>query len=240
MGSSCDDSTKRLGDHVSRATGILGSRGIPWWVCTSVTCLALSMSIRAEGPSKTPLTDRAVDQIRRQAKHMARGNQSAAPEFFSALAPANFVQARISSLNHSILSIEKKKLPGSVEQCLEKRAGLCGNHVAAFLEISKRLKLRARPVEFYFRGDKPQKNHSHICVEVFYGDRWRLFDITWGSYFRRPDGALDQQAVALGVAGGDGVPRERPAARAQLVRPHARRGRQRGRGRVPTHHPVGH
>ena len=194
MGSSCDDSTKRLGDHVSRATGILGSRGIPWWVCTSVTCLALSISIRAEGPSKTPLTDRAVDQIRRQAKHMARGNPSVAPEFFSSLATTNFVQARMSSLNYSILSAEKKTLPASVEQCLEKRAGICGNHVAAFLEISQRLGLRARPVEFYFRGDKPQKNHSHICVEVFYRGHWRMFDITWGTYFPIPGSRRDDLA----------------------------------------------
>ena len=110
------------------------------------------MGVQAEGPSKTPLTDRAVEHIRRQAKHMALGSRSLAPEFFSALATANFVQARMSSLNYSILSIEKKKLPTNVEQCLEKGAGICGNHVAAFLELSKRLGLRARPVEFYFRG----------------------------------------------------------------------------------------
>ena len=173
---------------------ICDSRKMPWWVCTSVICLAVSMSVRAEGPSKTPLTDRAVEQIRRQAKHMALGSRSLAPEFFSALATANFVQARMSSLNYSILSVEKKKLPTNVEECLEKRAGICGNHVAAFLEIAKRLGLRARPVEFYFRGDKPQKNHSHICAEVYYGGRWRIFDITWGTYFHKPGGALDDLA----------------------------------------------
>jgi hypothetical protein len=170
------------------------ARENPPWIFTWLICLVFSVSVQAEGPSKTPLTDRAVEQVRRQAKYMARGNQSAAPEFFSALATTNFVQARISSLNHSILNIEKKNLPSSVEQCLEKRAGLCGNHVAAFLEISKRLKLRARPVEFYFRGDKPQKNHSHICVEVFYRGHWRLFDITWGTYFPIPGSRHDDLA----------------------------------------------
>ncbi len=164
------------------------------WVRTSVICLVLSVSVQAEGPSKTPLTDRAVEQIRRQAKHMARGSRSVAPEFFLAQATANFVQARISSLNYAILSAGKKKLPASVEQCLEKRAGICGNHVAAFLEISQRLGLRARPVEFYFRGNKPQENHSHICVEVFYRGHWRLLDITWGTYFPIPGRRRDDLA----------------------------------------------
>ena len=140
---------------------ICDSRKIPLWVWSLVICPVVPMGLQAEGPSKTPSTDRAVEHIRRQAKHMALGCRSLAPEFFSALATANFVQARMSSLNYSILSVEKKKLPKNVEQCLEKGAGICGNHVAAFLELSKRLGLRARPVEFYFRGDKPQKNHSH-------------------------------------------------------------------------------
>ena len=194
MASSCDESPESLGDQAGGSTVICASRENPRWVCTSVICLVLFVSVQAEEPSKTPLTDRAVEQIRRQAKHMARGSRSVAPEFFSALATANFVQARMSSLNYAILSVEKKKLPTSVEQCLEKRAGICGNHVAAFLEISQRLGLRARPVEFYFRGDKPQKNHSHICVEVFYRGHWRLFDITWGTYFPIPGSRRDDLA----------------------------------------------
>ena len=169
-------------------------RKIRLWVCALVICPVVPMGLQAEGPSKTPLTDRAVEHIRRQAKHMALGCRSLAPEFFSALATANFVQARMSSLNYSILSVEKKKLPTNVEQCLEKEAGICGNHVAAFLEISKRLGLRARPVEFYFRGDKPQKNHSHICAEVFYRGHWRMFDITWGTYFPISGGRRDDLA----------------------------------------------
>ena len=186
--------SRKLGNRAREATVTCTPRETTRGVCASVLCLVLALTVQAEGPSKTPLTDRAVENIRRQAQHMARGNRSVAPEFFSALVTANFVQARVSSLNYSILSLEKKILPTSVEQCLEKRAGICGNHVAAFLEISQRLGLRARPVEFYFRGDQPQKNHSHICVEVFYRGQWRLFDITWGTYFPIPGSRRDDLA----------------------------------------------
>ena len=160
----------------------------------ALSCWLAAITNHAADPPPTPFTDRAVAQVRRQADHLARGNRSVAAEFFSSLATANFVQSRLSSLNYSVLSATKQKLPSSVEECLRLNAGICGNHVAAFLEIARRLDLRARPVEFYFRGAQPETNHSHICVEVFYGDRWRLFDITWGSYFRRPDGALDDLA----------------------------------------------
>jgi len=170
----------------------LSARG---WVAVGLLCWTAAVCGQAADPSpQTPYTDRAVEQIRRQAKHMARGNRSVSAEFFSSLATANFVQSRLSSLNYSILSTTKQKLPGNVEDCLRLNAGICGNHVAAFLEIAERLGLRARPVEFYFHGAQPQKNHSHICTEVFYGDRWRMFDITWGTYFPKPGGARDDLA----------------------------------------------
>ena len=68
----------------------------------------------------TPFTDQAVEHIRRQAEHMARGNSKVAPEFFSSLAAANYVQSRLSSLNYSILGSSKQKLPTNVEECLQK------------------------------------------------------------------------------------------------------------------------
>jgi hypothetical protein len=38
-------------------------------------------------------------------------------------------------------------------------------------------------VEFYIAGPSPATNASHICVEVYYNQRWHLFDVTWGTYF---------------------------------------------------------
>ena len=161
------------------------------WLPLTLLGSLSSLACPAAESTATPRTDRAVAQLRQQAAHLAKGRKSIAADFFSSLATANFVQSRLSSLNYSMRAVAKQPLPTNVEECLKFNAGICGNHVAAFLEIAQRLGLRARPVEFYFRGDQPAKNHSHICVEVFYDKRWRLFDITWGTYFRKPGDALD-------------------------------------------------
>ena len=158
-------------------------------------CQGAAVASQAADPTaSTPHLDRAVELVRRQADHMSRGRKSVSAEFFASLATANFVQSRLSSLNYSRRATAEQKLPTSVEECLQMNAGICGNHVATFLEIARRLELRARPVEFYFRGERPDTNHSHICAEVFYRNRWRLFDITWGTFFRRPGGGLDDLA----------------------------------------------
>ena len=107
----------------------------------------------------------------------------------------NYVQSRLSSLNYSVRKTDQQPLPKNVEQCLEMRAGICGNHIAAFLELAERLKVRARPVEFYIHGPTPAKNHNHICVEVYYREQWRFVDVTWGTFFHKPDGALDELAT---------------------------------------------
>ena len=158
-------------------------------------CQGAAVSGQAADPATpTPHTDRAVELVRRQADHMSRGRKSVSADFFISLATANFVQSRLSSLNYSRRATAGQKLPTSVEECLQMNAGICGNHVATFLEIASRLELRVRPVEFYFRGERPDTNHSHICAEVFYNNRWRLFDITWGTFFRRPGSGLDDLA----------------------------------------------
>ena len=164
---------------------LLITRLVPAFFLAAIYCGAAGTFTQAE--MLTPHTDRAVQLIRRQAAHLSEGNAAVAPEFFTSLATANFVQSRLSSLNYALLLSKQEPLPATVEDCLRLKAGICGNHVATFLEMVHRLGLRARPVEFYLRGDQPQKNSSHICAEVFYQGAWRMFDITWGTYFPQPD-----------------------------------------------------
>tara|TARA_B100000029_G_scaffold25552_1_gene25161 strand:+ start:2286 stop:3413 length:1128 start_codon:yes stop_codon:yes gene_type:complete len=167
------------------------SRLVTAWSLPVLAGLIPALACPAAEPTETPHTDRAVAQIRQQAAHLAKGRRLISADFFRSLATANFVQSRLSSLNYAIRAAAKEPLPTNVEESLKWNAGICGNHVAAFLEIAQRIGLRARPVEFYFRGTRPEKNHSHICVEVYYAKRWRLFDVTWGTCFRKPDDALD-------------------------------------------------
>ena len=171
---------------------LLITRVVPAFFLAAISCAAAGNSAQAE--TLTPHTDRAVQFIRRQAAHLSEGNAAVAPEFFTSLAAANFVQSRLSSLNYALLLSSQEPLPVTVEDCLRVKAGICGNQVAAFLEMVQRLGLRARPVELYLHGDRPQQNSSHICAEVFYRDAWRMFDITWGTYFPQPDSVRDDLA----------------------------------------------
>jgi hypothetical protein len=156
--------------------------------------LLLVCPLASAAAQDTPATDRIVQQVRLQAEQLGGARPGLSAEHVLAVAIMNQVQSRVSSLNYSLLSKQGKPLPTNVEECLQMEAGICGNHIATFLEIARRLKLRCRPVEFYVHGEKPAQNHSHICVEVFYRDKWRLLDVTWGTYYRLPDGPRDELA----------------------------------------------
>ena len=142
-----------------------------------MTCLGAS----AESPTKE--TDRFVSDIQSRVAHLSQRSETLPKEFVTAVAIMNGVQARLSSLNYAILKQQGKPTPNTTEECLALRAGICGNHIAAFLTVAGQLGLRARPVEFYIAGPSPAQNASHICVEVYYNQRWHLFDVTWGTYF---------------------------------------------------------
>ena len=146
-------------------TQVLSRLGTAWLRLVLAGMLS-PLACSAAEPTTTPHNDRAVAQIRQQAAHLAKGRRLIAADFFRSLATANFVQSRLSSLNYAVRAAAKEPLPTNVEESLKWNDGICGNHVAAFLEIAQRLGLRARPGEVYFRGTRPEKNHSHHWVEV--------------------------------------------------------------------------
>lgn len=157
--------------------------------------LLLPCTVLPGQPAATPRTDAAAKTIARQIEQLNNRRPALAREYLFSVAAMNYVQSRLSSLNYSVRKTDQQPLPKNVEQCLEMRAGICGNHIAAFLELAELLKVRARPVEFYIHGPTPAKNHNHICVEVYYREQWRFVDVTWGTFFRKPNGSLDELAT---------------------------------------------
>ena len=137
----------------------------------------------SKAESQTTETARFVSDIQLQVAQLSQRSKTLPKEFVTAVAIMNGVQARLSSINYAILKRQGKPIPNTTEDCLALRAGICGNHIAAFLTVADQLGLRTRPVEFYIAGPAPAQNTSHICVEVYYNQRWHLFDITWGTYF---------------------------------------------------------
>ena len=163
---------------------------------TIVLLLSLTLALPSVGHTderKRPISqlNQAVETIRKQVDWFGPQPKKYSRHFLMSVATMNLVQSRVSPLNYALLSKQKRTLPTNPEECLAQRAGICGNQVLTFIAIGKRLGLRTRTVEFYIRGKQPQQNHSHICVEVFFGGEWRLFDVTWGTYYRQPAGRVD-------------------------------------------------
>lgn len=173
--------------------------------CLHAALLAVLLSdgIACGQPTATPRTDEAAKTLDRQVRQLSTRRPALAREYLFSVAAMNYVQSQLSSLNYSVRKTDQQPLPTNVEQCLEMKAGICGNHIAAFLELAQRLKVRARPVEFYIHGSTPAKNHNHICVEVYYRQQWRFVDVTWGTFFRKPDGALDELATITEIRSDD-------------------------------------
>ena len=139
--------------------------------------------IGSQAEAQTTETERFVSDIQSRVAHLRQRSETLPKEFVTAVAIMNGVQARLSSLNYAILKQQGKATPNTTEECLALRAGICGNHISAFLTVADQLELRARPVEFYIAGTSASENASHICVEVYYNQRWHLFDVTWGTYY---------------------------------------------------------
>ncbi len=149
----------------------------------SIFLILCLMCIGSQVDAQTRETERFVSDIQSRVAHLRQRSATLPKEFVTAVAIMNGVQTRLSSLNYAILNQQGKPTPTTTEECLALRAGICGNHIAAFLTVAEQLELRARPVEFYIAGTSPAKNSSHICVEVYYNQRWHLFDVTWGTYY---------------------------------------------------------
>lgn len=86
--------------------------------------------------------------------------------------------------------------PNDPITALEKGIGICGNHVQLFDAVLRKLGLRTRTVQFWWRDDNG-KSVSHIALEVFWNGRWRLYDPTFGAFFVAADD--DAAAEPLGA-----------------------------------------
>lgn len=73
----------------------------------------------------------------------------------------------------------EKQLRGNYPP-LDRTMGICGHHVLAFQTLLSELGYKTRDVQIYFQLPGTIEINSHVVVEVFFGEKWRMFDITWG------------------------------------------------------------
>lgn len=105
-------------------------------------------------------------------------------EILLAATAVRYVSNRLSPLRYGFLvRMLGREAPTSPAMCVELGIGICGHHIETTLTLVRRLGLKARSVQFYWVG--PQGSASHILAEVHAGGAWRLFDVTWGTWFTR-------------------------------------------------------
>ncbi|MFL2871446.1 MAG: transglutaminase domain-containing protein [Pirellulaceae bacterium] len=168
---------------------------LPWIICLFINIVAVSSDLRAQDDTLGSKTKQLLNEIRNEVDQLGNRSPNVDRAYIAAISIMNHVQRIVSPLQYSVLKTIGEDTPKTVEECLEAKAGICGNQVACFLELAKHLKLRARPVEFYLHGKTPKENTSHICAEVYYDQAWRIFDVTWGTYFQMDGKAASIDAV---------------------------------------------
>lgn len=133
--------------------------------------------------------DLAIDFIESEAEWMASRFGADLPrEFWYATSSMNFAQSRLRPARYSRIKHTTGDLPTSSEECLELGAGICGDHIAFFIKCMDRFDVAMRRVEFYNR----RQSDNHVVAEVFYGGKWRLFDVTWGTVYRESDAGITE------------------------------------------------
>lgn len=179
-------------------------------LCALVLCAVIAeISFRnANGPNAdaAPFVsrlDEAVAFIRRDAAFAAQERSfqgESSRQYLTALATMNYVQSRVSSTQYGYLAKwSPKQVPTTDQACLTSGAGICGNQVSVFLNLAKRLDLRARSVEFYWKSPRGVPS-SHVAAEVEVGDRWEFFDVTWGTVYKRDAARSRGSLEALSIA----------------------------------------
>ena len=137
--------------------------------------------------SDTPRLDEAIESIENEAGWLDEQSSTGHPRaYWFATSTMNFAQSRMSPAAYARLKHTTGDLPTSTEECLEQGAGICGSQVEFFIQCMNRFGIPARTVELYNRG----KCDNHVVAEVLYDEQWRLFDVTWGTVFRRPNATV--------------------------------------------------
>ncbi|MEK6247710.1 MAG: transglutaminase domain-containing protein, partial [Planctomycetales bacterium] len=120
--------------------------------------------------------------VQQRAELLVRWYPDVSREFWISLVAMNYVQAELDCARFSVLT-SGNRAPRTLRQCFRAKAGICGNHIHAFLAILSRLGVRARTIQF-LNIDQYDGN-MHAATEVWYKDSWHFFDVSWATFFRK-------------------------------------------------------
>lgn len=126
------------------------------------------------------LLEEAITLVREEAVYAGGSNDLDDPRYrlFVALSAMEYVQTNLSSARYGAIAAAGEDIPSGTEMCLLVGAGICGNHVQAFMDIVQALDVPAREVQIFYESGG--RRLSHIVAEVAWNGEWHMFDVTWG------------------------------------------------------------
>lgn len=134
--------------------------------------------------------EKACQQISRECTYSVRYFPNRSFQF--AISILNYTVGHVSAPNYGYLVDLGQPTYSDVEDILDKQAGICQSAQLVFLAIAKNCNIEARPVYiWYAHPNGSGMIAGHAVVEVFYKDKWRYLDPTWGSFFRLPETEQD-------------------------------------------------
>ncbi|MDF1609405.1 transglutaminase domain-containing protein [Hoeflea sp. YIM 152468] len=151
----------------------------------SLTAVGDTPSLSCENPD---IIKKYACLIRQEAEG-AVVRRVAPVEFYAALQALNVVQNTVTSGRYSYLKRtmgDKFKSIPQADLCLDAGYGICGNHAIVFAALMEQLGIPVRIVKAFYISKGVRS--SHAMAEVKIGEKWVLFDVTWGSvYFSDPN-----------------------------------------------------
>jgi len=105
-------------------------------------------------------------------------------DYYLCLEAANTVALNVSTPRYIYAQNSNKELlkkeDSSEFNPLSRTTGLCGNHVNAMYSLMTELDYLCRDVQLYYHNETTNCVESHVFVEVYFGNKWRMLDVTWG------------------------------------------------------------
>ena len=110
---------------------------LPWIICLFINIVAVSSDLRAQDDTLGSKTKQLLNEIRNEVDQLGNRSPNVDRAYIAAISIMNHVQRIVSPLQYSVLKTIGEDTPKTVEECLEAKAGICGNQVACFLELAK-------------------------------------------------------------------------------------------------------
>ncbi len=148
-----------------------------WLFALLLVFLLFPLPVQAE----ISYIQRAVNRINTEVNYVSAQFPTVPRDFFVALSTLGYVHNQVNPYVYGYYRSISETID-SVEEALEKQAGLCGTQSWVYATLIRELGLQARTIQIY-QMDR-YNGGSHVVTEVYFNGKWNLIDSTTGTFYR--------------------------------------------------------